>query len=472
MERGMSADQLFRALWRRKLLAGAILLGGLVVGAAIIFALPDTYEATSVVRVESQRPGETMVERTVSELLEQRILTVRQELLATPVLQQAIEEFDLYPDVVEKDGMQGAVAQLRQQLSVRVEGEHAFELSFRDRDPELAQKVANRLPEIYAAAAVAVRREQAQRAANLFSSEVKTLQERLAQWEKRIASFKVQHMGELPEQLETNMRGLERVADQLRTKSEELRVAETRRSELARAQLSGDSEAGRLKAAEDALTQSLVGARTQWTADHPEVTRLESELAGMKRRRERAESLMVAERQERAIAARTVQDVRRDIEELQARAETYQKRLDNTPQWAQALAVLERDYEITRTKYQSVVSRQVEAQIALELEARGAEDMFRMVSPAIVPSTPVSPDRPTAMLVTLLLSVALAVLTVVVLELRDESIRDQSELRGRLSLPILAVVPQLPTVSGEARMLTPDRSATNRVAGTPDGPLH
>lgn len=472
MERGMSADQLFRALWRRKLLAGAILLGGLVVGAVIIFALPNTYEATSVVRVEAQRPGETMVERTVSELLEQRILTVRQELLATPVLQQAIEEFDLYPDVVEKDGMQGAVAHMRQQLAVRVEGEHAFELSFRDRDPEVAQKVANRLPEIYAAAAVAVRREQAQRAASLFASEVKTLQERLAEWEKRIASFKVQHMGELPEQLETNMRGLERVADQLRTKSEELRVAEGRRSELARAQLSGDSEAGRLKAAEDSLTQALVTARTQWTADHPEVTRLETELSAMKRRRERAESLMVAERQERALAARTVQDVRRDIEALRTQAETYQKRLDNTPQWAQALAVLERDYEITRTKYQSVVSRQVEAQIALELEARGAEDMFRMVSPAIVPTTPVSPDRPTAMLVTLLLSVALAVLTVVVLELRDESIRDQSELRGRLSLPILAVVPQLPTAAGEARMLTPDRNASNRVAGTPGAPLH
>lgn len=472
MDRGMSAEQLFRALWRRKLLAGAILLGGLVVGTTIVMALPDRYEATSVVRVEAQRPGEEMVQRTVSELLEQRMLTVRQELLATPVLQQTIEEFELYPEVVEKDGMQAAVGAMRKELTVRVEGEHAFELSFRHPDPEMAQRVANRLPEIYAAAAVAVRREQAERAANLFGSEVERLQKSLADWEHRIATFKVQRMGELPEQLDTNMRGLERVAAMLQTKSEELRVAEGRRSELFRAQLSGDSAAGRLKAAEDALTRDLVGARTQWTGDHPEVTRLESELATLTTRRQHAESLMVGERRERALAARTVQDIRREIEGLQSQAQAYQARLDNTPRWAQALAVLERDYEITRTKYQSVVSRQVEAQIARELEARGAEDMFRMVSPAVVPSSPVSPDRPTGLLVTLLLSAALAVLAVVMLELRDESIRDGSELRGRLSLPILAVVPQLPSARGEPRMLTPDRSTTNRVTGTPDGPLH
>jgi len=73
----MSVDQLFRALWRRRVLAGVILLGGFAVGAVVVMALPEVYEATSVVRVEPQRPGEEMVQRTVSDLLEQRMLTVR-----------------------------------------------------------------------------------------------------------------------------------------------------------------------------------------------------------------------------------------------------------------------------------------------------------------------------------------------------------------------------------------------------------
>ena len=119
MERGMTADQLLQALWRRKVLAGVILAGGLAIGAAVVMALPDVYEATSVVRVEPQRPGEEMVQRTVSELLEQRMLTVRQELLARPVLQQTIEELELYPGIREDDGIEAAVATMRKDLTVR-----------------------------------------------------------------------------------------------------------------------------------------------------------------------------------------------------------------------------------------------------------------------------------------------------------------------------------------------------------------
>jgi uncharacterized protein involved in exopolysaccharide biosynthesis len=392
------------------------------------------------------------------------------------VLQQTIEELDLYAGIREDDGIEAAVAAMRRDLTVRVEGEHAFELVYQSRDPAVAARVANRLPEIFVTEAVKVRQEQANRAADLFGTEVDQLKVRLSEWERKIAAFKVQHMGELPEQLEMNMRGLERVAALMQTKSEELRVAEGRRSDLARSRLAADSEAGRLKAAEDALTQELVGARTSWTEDHPEVTRLDQELGAMRTKRERAESLMVAERLERGRAARMVENVQREIEELSVQARAYQERMERTPQWAHALGVLQRDYEIARTKYQSVVSRQVEAQIARELEARGAKDMFRVISPAGVPAYPVRPDRMTGMLVALLVALVLAILVIVVLELRDESIRDQSELRTQLPLPVLAVVPQLQSMKTERRVLVPHRSGSgggrNEISGTPDDTLH
>src|SRR3712207_9338013 len=104
MERGMTADQVLVALWRRKALVGAIAAAVFAVGASVVMTRPSMYEASSVVRVEPQRPGEEMVQRTVSELIEQRLLTVRQELMARPVLQKAIEEMNLYPDIVSEKG--------------------------------------------------------------------------------------------------------------------------------------------------------------------------------------------------------------------------------------------------------------------------------------------------------------------------------------------------------------------------------
>ena len=463
MERGMTADQVLKALWRRKVLVGAIVLAVFAVGAAIVMVQPNKYEATSVVRVQPQRPGEEMVQRTVSELVEQRLLTVRQELMSRPVLQKAIEEMNLYPEIVSEKGIESAVVAMRKDLNVRVEGESAFELTYTSTTPGLAAKVANRLPELFAEETLKSRQTQAARATQLFSDELGSLSESVTGWEKKIAAFKVAHIGELPEQLEMNMRGLERVGALLQTKSEELRVAEGRRSDLARARNAADSEAGRFEAAESTLTQDLVAARSSWTADHPEVKRLDQELNTMTAKRKDAEGRQFAERQERTRVGTLIGTIQKDIEELHQQAKSYQERLDRTPKWAHELGVLNRDYEIARTKYQSVVSRRVEAELAQELELRGAADLFHVVSPASVPSLAAKPDRVMGLLVCLLVALGLGVLTGVVLEMRDDSIRDTQELRDRLPLPILAVVPNMQSAKVEKRVLMPATGGRNGV---------
>src|SRR5688500_17550548 len=112
MERGMTADQVLSAIWRRKFLVGSIAAGLFAVGAAIVASMPSVYTSTAVVRVEPQRPEGELVRRTVSEAIEQRLLTVRQELLASPMLQRAIEELNLYPEVVEDYGIEAAVEKM------------------------------------------------------------------------------------------------------------------------------------------------------------------------------------------------------------------------------------------------------------------------------------------------------------------------------------------------------------------------
>jgi succinoglycan biosynthesis transport protein ExoP len=463
MERGMTADQVLVALWRRKALVGAIAAAVFAVGAAVVMTRPSMYEASSVVRVEPQRPGEEMVQRTVSELIEQRLLTVRQELMARPVLQKAIEEMNLYPDIVSDKGMETAVNKMRKDLIIRVEGENAFELTYASRDPQVAAQVANRLPALFAEETLKLRQAQASRATELFKGEMDSLAKSVTTWERRIAQFKVDHVGELPEQLEMNMRGLERVSHLMQTKSEELRVAEGRRSDLARARNAADSEAGRLEAAENGLTRSLVAARTSWTEDHPEVKRLANELETMSAKRQEAEGRLTAERMERSRVATLIEAIQGEMKDLQRQAEMYQKRLDNTPKWAHELAVMNRDYEIARTKYQSVVSRKVEAEIAEELEAKSSKSLFNVISPAGVPVTAARPDRMGGLMIALLIALGLGVLTGVVFEMRDDSIRDSHELRERLTLPVLAVVPEVQGKT-EKRVLMPSSGTRNGIS--------
>src|SRR5262249_23323674 len=56
MEQGMTADQLVKALWRRKSLVAAVALSAFIVGTVVVAAMPTQYRSTVVVHVEQQRP--------------------------------------------------------------------------------------------------------------------------------------------------------------------------------------------------------------------------------------------------------------------------------------------------------------------------------------------------------------------------------------------------------------------------------
>ncbi len=454
MEQGMTADQVMVALWRRKGLIATMTVVLFALGAAFVVTIPTVYKSTVVVRVEPTRPSRELIQNTVDDPVDQHLKTVRQQLMGRPVLQKAIEELNLYPEIVSKNGIDAAVERMRADLEVKVEGDNAFEMAFGASDPQTAAKVANRLPEIYAEQELQLRQGQAARATQLFSDQMDTLKKSVTDWERKIAQFKVEHLGELPEQMEMNMRGMERLAGELRAKSDELTAAEGRRSELARAHHSIDTEAGRLLAAENTVGRQLVEARASWTEDHPETARLARQSQVLTQQREEAEGRLVAEKQERARSAATVARIEGDIGRLQKNVELYQARLERTPRWANDLGVMQRDYEVARTKYQSVVSRRVEAELAQDMESKGSKSLFNVISPAAVSTAPAKPDRPTGFLIAVLVALGLSVLTAIVLEMRDDSIRNVHQIKDRLALPILAVVPEM---SGKAarRVLAP-----------------
>jgi DNA repair exonuclease SbcCD ATPase subunit len=291
---------------------------------------------------------------------------------------------------------------------------------------------------------------------------VERLKKSLADWDRKIAQFKVDHLGELPEQLSANMSSFERTVVQIDTTNEALRIADARRSDLAREHAAGDTEAGRLKAAEDGKTEELVAARNMWTEQHPDVQRLSNELEALKAKREDAEGRMLAERAERARSLQVVKEIEARLKILQQQAQAFQKRIDSTPKWAHELSVMDRDYDAVKAKYGSVVSRQVEAELAHEMEIRGAQEWYRILSAAGVPAGAASPNRVVGFFIALLAALGLAALAGLLLELRDESIRDASELKGRLPMPVLAVVPSVPNGKGGRRILRPS-SGRNEV---------
>jgi polysaccharide biosynthesis transport protein len=452
MDRGLTADDVARALWRRPWVVLAVAGVVLVLGAAYVMTRPRVWKATSVVRVEPQQTDAQLVQRTVGDV-EPRLLSLRQAMLGGPVLGRVVDELKLTPDLVARRGKEAAIEQLRESIDVKPTW-NAFEVTVSANDPKIAANIANAVPTIFAQLTNETRAAQAADATKVFDSQVKELQDSVNGWQQKIIAFKVAHIGELPEQMEANMRQLDRLSGEMRARTEQLRAVEARRSDLVLMRNGGDTESGRAQMVVDQLQQQLASAKTQYTEDHPEVVRLTRELKAARGRVNEADARLGVQREERARATRDVAAIQRDIDALGKEAQNYQARLDQTPRWAAELAGLEREYDIAKTKYQSVLGRKVEAEIAQEIETRNAPRLFSLVSPAAPPAMPSKPDRFGGLVVVLVAAIGAGVLSGVMVELRDESIRDERQLKGELPLPVLAIVPAM-NGRTERRVLMP-----------------
>ncbi|HEY1417357.1 MAG TPA: Wzz/FepE/Etk N-terminal domain-containing protein, partial [Myxococcaceae bacterium] len=277
-----------RALWRRPWVVLAITGVVLVLGTAYVMTRPRVWKATSVVRVEPQQTDAQLVQRTVGDV-EPRLLSLRQAMLGGPVLGRVVDQLKLTPDLVARRGKEAAIEQLRESIDVKPTW-NAFEVTVSANDPKVAAEIANLVPTVFAQLTNETRASQAADATRVFDSQVKELQDQVNGWQQKIIAFKVAHVGELPEQMEANMRQLDRLSGEMRARTEQLRAVEARRSDLVLMRNGGDTESGRAQMVVDQLEQQLAGAKTQYTDDHPEVVRLSRELKAARGRANEADA--------------------------------------------------------------------------------------------------------------------------------------------------------------------------------------
>jgi succinoglycan biosynthesis transport protein ExoP len=438
-----SIDDLALGIWRHRFLALAI--AAAVTGLGLVYAAfwPRTYAATTVVRIEAQALPEGYVVPTVTERIEQRLATVRHELLSRPVLGAVIEELELFPELRRERGLDAAVQAMRAGLEVRVEGENAFAVTYRTGDPETAARVVERLPEVYAERARVERAQDAERVAAIFADELARLEPHVAEVEKRLAEFKAKHGDRLPEVLEANLRQLDRLSGLTEATLTALADARRRRTALARLGAEASAAAARAAAAAHEAEQRAMGLAAAFTDRHPEV-------AAAERAREEAREAYEA-------AARRAMEgdngFRRLDEEIgwlaglartyEARMDRYLKRISETPAVGAELAGLTREYEGLREKYQGLLSRKIEADLAEDLERKQRASLFRVVEPPLRPVGPEKPDPRQALGVALFVGLGLGGAAAAHRASRDTSIRSLAEARARLGLPVLAAIPQL-----------------------------
>jgi succinoglycan biosynthesis transport protein ExoP len=449
MERTYTLQDLLAALRRRRLLALVVAGAVLVVGVALALGVPSEYSASSVVQIEPRRLGLDFFPAQNGTPFEDRMRTIKHGILARPVLERVIRETDFYPDL--RDDMDKALEKMRRNVEVRLEGEVPtgapallFVVQVHGRDPEKVARAAELLPRYYGELTRQVLEGQARALRETLDGQVEQMGKDLAEHEKKLLAFKVEHTAELPELLEDNARAIGRAQSQIEMRLGAIADAQRRRLEVLSSIPESLSGPGLAESSLADAQRRLNAAEAAYGKDHPDVKRARRELEESRSQREGAFDKFRNERVQGHLA-RLDDEVRgheEQIASLRKEMAGYQKRIDAAPRFGQELANLSRDYEVLRAKYAATISRRADSAAAEQLLAADQPTMFRMVETPIAPRLPASPDRPKLLWIAVLAALALGLGAAALAEWLDASMRGPEDA-ATLGVPVLAAIPRI-----------------------------
>jgi uncharacterized protein involved in exopolysaccharide biosynthesis len=442
VDQGYTMEELWAAVRRRARLALIVSGGMVVLGAIVLASVPNEYTAEATIILEPYRPHADLITPAVTTLLEDRLRVARQAILAGPLLEKVITAQNLYPAMRAKPGgLDAAVDNLRRHLEIKPDGDSAIVLGFRTDEREKAAAVVNGLAEGFIAANSDLRQSQARHVLDSIEKELGNVRNDLDGQEAKVRAFRLEHDGELPEQVDGNMHDADRDAHLLEAAQTYLRALEDRRSALPDTPVTPEIE--HLATVEAEMVRDLEAARAIDAPDHPERVRLERELKGLRAEKERQINLNFTLKRERREITAEMGKTRDEVTALQSHITKARERAEAGARWATTLTVLERDREMLADKYKSLASRKVESEISLALEQANGPVATRVVDPPAQPDEPSSPDRMKLALVLLVLALGAGAGAGVLAETRDTSLRTPAAARAQLDVPLLAVLPGL-----------------------------
>ncbi|AFL87561.1 uncharacterized protein involved in exopolysaccharide biosynthesis [Terriglobus roseus DSM 18391] len=477
VDRIYSLVQAMRYRLRLILLVFAIILCASV---TFVMRMPNVYRSETQILVDPQRISDKYVSGVVTADASQRLDTLSQQILSSSRLDAIIQEYKLFPKLRDSTSREELIERMRKNIGIQLkhnaEGLSAFSLSYTGESAEEVATVANRLAESFISWNLHDREQEALGTTKFLENELHSTKMELDRLEERLRIYKMEHLGELPDQMQANMQTLARLQVELQANTE----AQSRldHEAILSGSMGTDSSAKRGDTntptlrqrlyAERATAQSeLAELRRHYTDRFPDVARKQADIRALD---ERIATLPQA-RVEAAAAAPDPEDgsathlqlIRRDRARLEsvgrnieASIQRYQRRIDSEPLREQEISQLSRDYNTTRDHYNVLLEKTYSAQMAAQLEREQQGGSFTMLDRARIPDAPVGPKRVPLLFGSFFAALAASLAVGFLAESMDRTLKSEAELHDCLPMvPVLGTTPNIrPASTGRALTTT------------------
>ncbi|MGA2331941.1 MAG: Wzz/FepE/Etk N-terminal domain-containing protein [Syntrophales bacterium] len=448
----------------------------IIIGTALyLISAPRIYKASTLILVTPQKVPEVYVRPTVTSRIEERLQSISQEVLSRTRLEQVISQYGLYKNE-SKNLSREAVVELMLKdiilgLPKKNEDRDFFTISYQGTDPNIVATVANRLASLFIEENLKLMEQRAVGTTEFLADELAAKKVKLEELEAVVSQYKRQHMGELPEQRDTNLRILEQYQSQYQRVGENLRAAQDRKlylqKQLADLELpitgpgaastsrspggltssSSPETAGTYESQKDSLTKLLDDLRAKYTESHPDVVMVKKKLADLEKKKDvydiKKDPRYRALANQLSLTDIEIKRFQNQEPQIASQINIYRGRIENLPSREQEMASQFREYNNTKESYELLLKKSQEAQQSENLERRQKGEQFRIIDPARVPEQPFSPDIPKVLLIGFVISIGCGFGCAIIREQLDRSFHDAGDVEVTLGLRVLATIPTI-----------------------------
>ena len=414
------------AMWHRRWVGLAVAWLVAAVGAVLLLRMPDRYEATARVYVDTQTVLKPlMAGLAVQPNIDEQIGMLARTIIARPNIEKIMHSANL--DVAAATQLQRdqMVDELTKRIRFTGSGrENIYTITYQDTSPERSKRVVQDLLSLFVESGLGNKRRDSETARRFIDEQIQGYEQKLSEAENRLKEFKLKNLGFTGASGGDYFARMSLLSEQAAKVRLELRAAEQARDAYRR-ELSGEDpvmlpeigpgSAGagmsEYDARIDAQRKQLDELLRRFTDEHPDVAatrRLIAQLEEQRKQEVEARRKVAAQSPPRlssstnpvfqqikislAEAEANVASLRARAAEADARVAQLRAEAGKAPEIEAELTQLNRDYEVLRKNYEQLVSRRESATLSGDVDSAGLAE-FRIIDPPRVSPNPVFPNR-------------------------------------------------------------------------------
>lgn len=432
------------------------------IGWALVTMLPNQYTSNAKVYADTQSILRPLLRGLAIQTdPSQRLSLMAKTLLNSRNLEIIGKEVDANVRAKTEEEYNQILDELKSGIRISGAGRNnLYTISYTGEDPVYAKNVVQAALNVFIESTLGDKRLDVEEASDVINDQITYYENRLIDAEKALADFKRENIGVMSgtdKSYYSNLQG-----EKSALENAELALEEAQ-SSLAKAQIEIDKEKesslnqlhnvqteydGRIEAVQMRLDELLF----RYTNNHPDVIESKRQLYALRQLKNRSMKRLDVEDvlKDNPIYQNlkiSINQLNHEIASLEVRVANHrskidelQSKLDLVPEIEAKLTNLTRNYDVTRAKYHSLVSRGETASISSSVDAASEDIKFRIIEPPKVPTAPSGPNRLILLLLVLIGGLGLGTVASFIMSQVNPVISSTSQLYRVTGIPVFGVI--------------------------------